>query len=151
MGFKMIKTVLVPTDGSACANRALMLAVDLAKTYNANIIIIHVVPDASIPQIGDYEAYSAAEHQRLGDALTGLGERILRKAEGEARGYGAGNVRSLMPSGSAAQKIVKAANDHSVDLIVMGRHGNGEFTELLLGSVSQKVLHAAKCNCLLVR
>jgi len=147
----MIEAILVPTDGSACADRALTFAADLAKAYGATLTIIHVVPDATIPQIGEYEAYSAAEHLRLGDALTGLGEEIVRKAESDARGLGAGELQTLMPSGSAAQRIVDAANDHDVDLVVMGRQGNGTFSELLLGSVSQKVLHTVKCNCLLVR
>jgi nucleotide-binding universal stress UspA family protein len=53
--------------------------------------------------------------------------------------------------GTPAQEILKAADKQKVDMIVMGSHGHGAFGTLLLGSVTQKVLHNAKVPVLVVR
>jgi nucleotide-binding universal stress UspA family protein len=53
--------------------------------------------------------------------------------------------------GTPAQEVLKAADKQKVDMIVMGSHGHGAFGSLLLGSVTQKVLHNAKVPVLVVR
>ncbi len=148
----MIRTILVPTDGSPEADKAVSLAGQLARQHGAKVVLLHALPDLSQEHVpADYSKLADAEHKDLGDMLTAVGHEILRTAEARLRALGLEDVTTTLPRGPAAQAILDHARQHSADLIVMGSRGLGNIGGLMLGSVSHKVNHLAPCSCLTVR
>lgn len=150
----MIKTILVPVDGSEHANKAIVLASDLAQKYDARLIALNVMTEAGServpPELRDYERL---EHVRVTErsVLDSESERILSDAKLQAREKGAPKVETVRRSGDAAAIILEVANDQSADVIVMGSRGLGNVKGLLLGSVSHKVAQLSECNCITVK
>lgn len=168
----MINTILTPTDGSQHAGEALDLAADLAAKYGAKLVVMHViqheiipdelrrmlevenvaqpspadlsVPLAAVPRGGERSSEDQQIHAFIGN-------KLLESAADRAGAKGINDVVQVMAEGDPAQRILETADQHEVDLIAMGSRGLGGLKGLLVGSVSQKVNHMAKCNCLFVR
>ncbi|MDJ0945439.1 MAG: universal stress protein [Kiloniellales bacterium] len=161
----MIRTILTPLDGSRHAGAALDLSVDLAKVYNARLILLHVgLRDGDVPQdLYDSAARELAQAEDRGDetgihphlsehlrVLEYLGHKILREAQAAAAKVGVETGDSVIDFGDAGERILHHAKHKSADLIVMGSRGYGELEGLFLGSVSHKVFHLAPCACVTV-
>jgi nucleotide-binding universal stress UspA family protein len=140
-----IETILAPTDFSETAEWAVAYALDLARRLDASLHLVHVV--AYPIDVGGWpEAY--------GTTLAGLREELkqdaaLRLAK-RAKSITGIKVSTDLREGSPARAIVDAARDRKCDLIVMGTHGSGGFTHLLLGSVAERVVRTAPCPVLTV-
>ena len=141
----MFKTILVPTDASESAQRALIMAIELAKKFGSQILLLHVVytPEAlgytlsggiSVPQ----EELSIYGTEALTAALAGIDT---------------GNVpieKKQVP-GHPWMIILEELERGHFDLVVMGNRGYGAIAGSLLGSVSQRVLSKAKCPVMLIK
>jgi len=176
----MIKTILVPTDGSGHAKKAIDLAADIAEKYGARMVILHVLmrhtSESDIETICRENAVSDALKKKLDDLkdafleivaasyeagplsipipddiLTDVGNLILDNARKRAESKGVKNISAEILDGSAADKIVAAAKKEKADMIVMGSRGLGNISGLLMGSVSHKVSHLADCTCVTVK
>jgi nucleotide-binding universal stress UspA family protein len=148
----MIKTLLVSTDGSEQADRAVNLAADLAQKYDAKMVLLHIMPDVingAVPK--GIQRYADLERMDLGDAMWSVGEEILHIAKERAHQKGVKSVETILDKGSPAPEILKYANEHDVDVIVMGCRGLGHIAGAFLGSVSNKVSHLASQTCITVR
>jgi nucleotide-binding universal stress UspA family protein len=124
-----VKCILVGTDGSTHAQRALRWAADLANQTGAEVVAAHVVgllvttPDGPMP--------STPFHDRLRSSLEGEWTAELRSAGVP--------VRCRLVEGSAVTALLQLAENESADLIVLGSRGAGGFSELHLGSTSHQV------------
>lgn len=144
----MFSRILVGVDGSTFAERALECAVDLAARYSAKLIIVHVI-------LRRFYAVTPSEAGVLATTvfvkeMEAEGKEIMTKAETYAKAQGADYVCKLL-QGVPAEEIVKAAISEKADLIVVGSRGLTEVRAFLLGSVSDKVSHHAKCPTLIVK
>jgi nucleotide-binding universal stress UspA family protein len=144
----MFSRILVAVDGSPFAERALKCAVDIAKKYQAKLIIIHVV-------LRRFYAVTPSEAGVLATTvfvkeMEAEGQEIINKADAYAKSEDADYECKLF-RGVPAEEIVKAAQSEKVDLIVVGGRGLTEVRAFLLGSVSDKVSHHAKCPILIVK
>ena len=135
--------ILVPVDFSETSESAVRQAVDLARTFGSGLTLLHV---------GDKAAADVATEFPLGL------EASLHDAERECllKILAPSEQTQLHPvfvtvSGSPAHEIVRCATERGVDLIVMGTHGRGGVSHLLLGSVAEKVIRSAPCPVLVVR
>lgn len=143
-----IKTILVPSDFSSHANKALEMAIELAKVFKAKIVIVHaylVQPPPSVSMEGGYvipEGYfeQARDHAHQQVAL--LAEQ--QKASGV-------DVEGKAVEAPASQAILEAAEEISPDLIVMGTRGQTGLKHVLLGSVAERVVRLAECPVLTVK
>ena len=152
MGERMISSILVATDGSDHAEKAVALAAEIARAPNAGILLLHAVPSVVLQGIPKgYEDWADFEHMTVGDILQAVGEDILRCAEKKTRHLGIDDVECILSSGPAANAIVETAKSRKIDIIVMGSRGLSDIESLLLGSVSHKVCQLAPCSCLTVR
>ena len=148
----MIQTILVPTDGSSHANKAVSLAGVLARALGAKIVLLHALPDTIHENIpAGYREFANAEHIQIGDVLYSVGEDILKRAAAQLHSQGVDTVTFALPRAPAAPAILNYAKEHPVDLIVIGCRGLSNLEGLMFGSVSYKVNHLASCNCLIVR
>jgi nucleotide-binding universal stress UspA family protein len=123
--------ILVGTDGSDGAQRAVELAAKLSRDLKASLKIVHVVTPDDPPLDEDSDHASLA--QRRAEAL------------------GATDVQSEALAGNdIADSIIEAAERDKADLIVVGKRGLTRLAGLLLGSVSQKLVSAAPCAVMVV-
>lgn len=136
----MFKKILVPYDGSDCADKALVVAMDMAKKYNSNIILatFQAVPPLTIRAAMTHENQCeiAQEEQKAA-------AQELEKAGIE--------FSCVVECGDPAESILKVAKEKAADVIVMGSRGLSGFSELLLGSVSTKVVQLSKVPVLVCK
>jgi nucleotide-binding universal stress UspA family protein len=134
-----IAKILLPVDFSERANPAVRFAVPVAKRFDSEIILLHVLPP--------YREYGAIEMATVMTDILAVrrksAEESLAGFLGEALAHL--RVRRLMLEGDPAGEIVDCARREEAGLIVMPTHGYGPFRRLLLGSVTAKVLHDADC------
>ncbi len=145
--------ILVATDGSNNAERAVRAAVQLAKRFKAELIILNVVMElvppvyspigVDVPAV-DYTAY-LQRAEADGKKIAADAGKIV---ESEGVKYKVAVMRSVT---SVAEAVLQEATTESVNLIVMGTRGLGGFKKLLLGSVSSAVVDHASCSVLVVR
>lgn len=148
-----MKRILAAIDGSAGSARALDLAVDLAKTYDASLILLAVAHHG--PALADPAADEFARIEHLAEPVRNRGlraaEAILGQARIDAREKGVHRIETEAAFGDPAHEIIGIAADKEVDLIVLGSRGMGRLAGLLLGSIAQKVLGHATSPVLVVR
>jgi nucleotide-binding universal stress UspA family protein len=137
----MTQRVVVATDGSKAAARAVDFAVTVAKAWNAELIVLTISTALSPAELREL---AQADHD-LGTATDILVRRILDDAVACANRHGVVDVRTLSVSGDPANATLKLAQEERADLIVVGRRGLGGLSRLLLGSVSEKIVAHAHC------
>jgi nucleotide-binding universal stress UspA family protein len=175
----MFKKILCPIDGSDHARKALDLAIDIAKMYAAELIILHV-PHRSenfeaLQRFAEVEGLThhvSTELDRLRSMdfrvgvlnegairdsgisprlLIEVGQHIVDQARDYAKDGGLKNVDVRVEGGDPASRILQSIDDEKVDCVVMGSRGLGELKGLFLGSVSHKVANHAPCTCIAVK
>jgi len=175
----MIKTILVATDGSAHAKKAVAMAIELANNCGARLVVLHtLLRDAhsdvlrklvtrgalTKQQKNVLDTYEADAYAAMAgvdtpmmfipaptDLLQAVARQLLDHAVSTAKKAGVTRVSSLVVDGDAAQSIIDAAAKQKADLIVLGTRGLGELKGLFLGSVSHKVASRANRPCLTVK
>ena len=147
----MIKSILVATDASPAANRALTLAIDMAVRHEAALEIVHVIRDLQIPDNLRAMAQVMNMADARGDVMMFVAEQVLNDARERARKGGVGKVGTYVGKGDPAGAIIAQARRRESDLVVLGTRGLSTTEGALLGSVSRKVANLSKTNCLIVR
>lgn len=175
----MIKKILVPTDGSEHAKKAVMLASDIAGKYRARLVLLHVLLDGStaaelrnlvkvrklpksvveaMNQAEDIQKSAAAMPEGVSiliplpdEVLEAVGNAILDDAEAVARKHGAKGIKRSLMRGRAAECILSSAKKEKANMIVMGSRGLGNLRGMLVGSVSHKVGNLSDCTCVTVK
>jgi nucleotide-binding universal stress UspA family protein len=148
----LIKKVLVAVDGSKNSLRALSFAMDLAEKYAASVLIVNVLQlPAVYTSPDDQLVYSAGRAAFIKD-LRRIHEETLAKAVDEAKRLKPSlEVATELKEGEPAAQIVDAANEGGFDVIVVGHRGLGRLSEVLLGGVSERVAHLAKCAVVIIK
>lgn len=136
--FQGIRRIAHPTDLSPTSDNALAWAVHLAEAYDAEMLLLHVVP----PPTPLFEAESPAKAQAALD-LSLLLARIKLKGIA-ARGFVLCGTRSI------DHQILKAAQREKIDVIIMGTRGRTGLSRLLVGSIASRVISRARCPVLVV-
>jgi nucleotide-binding universal stress UspA family protein len=144
----LFSRILVALDGSDYSLRALDFAIDLAKKYQSQLVLVHVVI-RQIYAINPPEAGILAGTAIVRELET-EGKTILTQGEEKVKAQGL-PVEARLRQGVPAEELLRAAADEKVDLMVLGSRGLSQVRAFLLGSVSDKVSHHAKCPTLIVR
>lgn len=139
----MFPRILVAVDGSESAKKAFAKSIYLAQKCNSKLDVIHVVLDST------YGGDSAITFELI-EELKEKGMKLLEQCKSQAIKNNV-QVETLLELGDHAQVIIDVANKNNYDLIIMGSRGMSAFKELLLGSVSFKVMHHARCPVMVVR
>ena len=146
------KRILVPTDGSDNAGRAVKVASDLAKRYDAEIIILHVIQVPHKLLAASSRTASATVLDQYYREFGKEGQRIVEDALSIAKSQGApARGKVLDKPSSQVEAITNYSAAEKVDLIVMGTRGLSGFKKLLMGSVSSGVLSHTICSVMIVR
>jgi nucleotide-binding universal stress UspA family protein len=137
--------ILVATDGSACADRAIDMSADLAKATSGRLLIVTVGNSTG----ADVRKLAEAEGG-LAEALELVSSQTLQRARERALARGARSVEIRVAWGDPAESIIEMAQTCHAETIVVGRRGRGRLSGLLLGSVSQKLVTLAPCPVVVV-
>lgn len=134
----MFATIVVGTDGSESATRAVARAMDLAARNGAELIVVTAHPDANVGYGLSGETYPAIDRAK----------EILAEIEGKHAADV--NVRTLLREGDPAGVLLDVADETGADLIVVGNRGMAGARRFLVGSVPNRVSHHARCDVLIV-
>jgi nucleotide-binding universal stress UspA family protein len=138
--------ILVPTEFDEGAKRAVALAVEMARAFDASIVLVHAFDPA--------QSAAATASTQGAVAMVDFRETPVRRALDDALQA----VRALWPRseailrvGPASEEILRAVVDVRADLVVMATHGRGGVIHALAGSVTEKVVRASHVPVLTVR
>jgi nucleotide-binding universal stress UspA family protein len=134
------RQILVPTDFSEAANAAKGYATVLADAFGATLHVLHVIPDPLAMGWGVDVAYLPQLLERTERNVRERLEAALTPEEREKF-----HVESAVDTGAPVDCIVRYADKHGIDLIVMGTQGRGTVERMWVGSVTQGVLRRASC------
>jgi nucleotide-binding universal stress UspA family protein len=145
--------ILVATDGSDAAKRALEFAAKLTTALGGHLEIVNVVPLRDIP-LEQLEPYNRSGRVTRAEAMTAASKETLRAAQLLVASLGLTDVAAIsaieLREGNMAETIIDAARHAQADLIVAGKRGLGRLSSLVLGSVSQRLVELAPCPVIVV-
>ena len=140
-----VRRILFPTDFSDSARSAQQYAKTLAEQFGAELHLLHVVSELTMPLADSLWSMTDAEQQlRIQHANRRLPEEVGAQWSKEHRTVCAVKV------GHTVEEIMNYSNEHEIDLIVIGTHGMTGLSRLLLGSVAEKLVRLATCPVLTV-
>jgi nucleotide-binding universal stress UspA family protein len=135
------RVILHPTDQSDSSTCAFRIATDLARQHQATLLVLHVVESLGPENVTYGEAVSQLEPEAYRRRLEADVRRHVPAPSGIATQY-------LLVAGDPVSEILRVAQEHSCDLIVMGTHGRTGLNRLLVGSVAEPVIRQATCPVL---
>jgi universal stress protein A len=141
------KRILVPIDFSEHSSAAVRAATDLARRFEAELVLAHVYEPIAYALPEGYVLFTPTQ---LANLLTEL-QRLLANAKKDAEAAGVPRVETKQLQGAVAPEIINFAREGKFDLIVMGTHGRTGLKHAFLGSVAEKVLRQAPCPVLTLR
>lgn len=142
-----IKKILVPVDFSDYSKNALNYAVDFAKSFNAQLILIYVVepviypPDFSMGQIA-IPSVDLEMDKRAKEELENLSKKLIPDEL---------KAKCLVKTGKPFLEIIDTASEIEADLIIIATHGHSGVEHILFGSTAEKVVRKAPCPVLTLR
>jgi len=141
-----LKTILVPSDFSACSDEAFHYGLELTRRFHASLHLLHVVSDPlaqpwavegfAMPALDVLEEWQKQAHAKLAAAVPDADRD---------------RVTIVTAVATPCDGILAYAAKHDVDLIVMGTHGRSGVSHMLLGSIAERVVRRAPCPVLTVR
>jgi nucleotide-binding universal stress UspA family protein len=134
--------ILVPLDGSEASQKALLQACDLAKNYQANLILVYVIDKPLSLNLLDRKEYL--------EILRKFGNKVLIKGKQTSENKGL-DVTTIMKEGNITNEIVKLAKNKKCNLIMVGSKGLGATARFFLGSVSNNLANNSPCSILIVK
>ena len=150
------KRILVPTDFSDAANRALEQALSLARTGAGEILVFHRLA-SPVPMVVPPLTLGGGDFQEMGRLLDDYTRELRDEASRKLAEYEKRAPRDVVLSTAiedrfeANEAILRQAREWKADLILMGTHGRRGLDKLLIGSVATSVLHRAEQDVMLVR
>lgn len=137
-----MKKIIVAVDGSEPSLHAARTALDLADKLAAELTLVHIVPQLTLPTEVPFAAAEIAEQS------VKTGEMILEQA---CKTLGRTGLKTLCLTGSAAERLTDLAEAEGFDLIVIGSKGRGAVARMLVGSTTDRLVHISKKPVLVVR
>jgi len=143
----MFSKIMVPVDGSEHSKKALDYAIKLGKMFSSEIVLIHVVQQPIFPFS---EMTTSTFIDKVIEGLMENARRIINAAKDTVKREGL-RVVDIIKVGQPAEVIISEAEKLNVNLIVIGSKGVSKVKRFLLGSISDAVVHHAKCPVLIVK
>jgi nucleotide-binding universal stress UspA family protein len=137
----MVQHILVAVDGSAPSRHAARFAFALARQTKAQVTLLTVLPPPEVLPLGPLTSYAVMQ-PTLSESEV---KKIQSRQEEICSEHSDVQSTKIVEMGPVADTVVDVAQRRAVDLIVMGARGLGPGRRLLMGSVSDRVVHHAHC------
>lgn len=139
--------ILLATDFSECSELACGYALDLARTFNATLQIVHVINEP-VDLRGFYVPHITFEQleQEISSGAGRMLDDFCQKQLGDFK-----NFETSVVSGVPYEEIIRAAKEKQSSLIVIGTHGRTGLDHLLFGSTAERVVRGAPCPVMTIR
>ncbi len=139
-----IKSILVPTDFSECAENALKTAADICKKTGATLHVLHVFNFSEYMQTMDTTLVNPKEFEVLYETLKTRAQEGFDAIKTNSHYQGI-NLVTLEETGNPVDVIKDLQDEQGIDLIVMGTKGTNNALEEVVGSVTEKIVRKAHC------
>lgn len=149
----MTQKILVPLDGSESAEKALLMALGISSQSDSEVLVVRatpIVPPTSVGSPDMMTDYNYLESQELTETFHTQTKAYLEEIDTKYADR-APALRTLAELGDPAAVIIDVASTEKANLIIMSTHGHSGMEYLMLGSVTERVLHGAPCPVLVVR
>jgi nucleotide-binding universal stress UspA family protein len=145
----LLKHILVATDFSEPSDAALAYGRELARTFDAQLTVLHVAENLAARAFGaDGVVFASPDLQA---EVEDLARRQVDALIASDDNIGVHSTGVVVSASSPSSAITDYARQEPIDLIVMGTHGRGAVAHLLMGSVAERVVRTAPCPVLTVR
>jgi nucleotide-binding universal stress UspA family protein len=141
-----LKTLLCAVDFSESSPRVADYAATLATATKAEIVCLYVAP--SLAEYVGFNVPQASLDSFVDDVVSSAEQSMTEFTSSHFKGL---SVRGLVLAGYPAEEILRAAEKHHADIIVMGTHGRTGIDRIIFGSVAEKVVTSAPCPVLTVK
>ena len=136
----MYKKILITTDGSSVSTGTARAGVRFAQQMGAEVLALFVAPEYQYPVYVEIIPPTYPSEEEYMASMQRNGAEHLQSILQEAQSCGLKHAGLTVFSDATALKIVEVAEEHACDLIFMGSHGRSGWGQILLGSVTNKVL-----------
>jgi nucleotide-binding universal stress UspA family protein len=147
----MFKHILIPTDGSKTASKAVRQGVKLAQKLGAKVTGYYAVEPLQAAVYGDGYMIGSRASQAAEARARRVGQQFVAEIGKAARAAGVPFQQLITTADTPYRGIVAAAKQRKCDAIFMASHGRSGLAELIMGSVTQKVLAHSKIPVLVYR
>ena len=145
----MFRTIVVGTDGSETAAKAVVQAAELAASVDATLLVVSAFEPVSGARLREEASQAPDDVRWMVNPREDVDATLATAVElAEERGVG---TRTFARQGDPADAILDVAEEQGADLIVVGNKGMTGAKRFLLGSVPNKVSHHAPCSVLIIR
>lgn len=141
----MFTKILVPADGPDNSYRALEAALVFSEQSGSSVSVVNVMEQLPIIHIESEKLLS-----ELLEAYKKENQEILSKCSDIPHQKGI-TIKTVLLQGNPAPVILDYIKNENFDLVIMGSRGMGKFKELILGSVSNKIMHHSPCAVMIIR
>jgi nucleotide-binding universal stress UspA family protein len=141
-----LKKVLIALDYDPTAQKVAETGYSLAKTMGAEVILLHVISDpvyyasSGYSPIMGFDGFMNTEQFQL-NSIDGLKKASMYFLDKTRHHLGDNTIQTMVEEGDYAESILKAAKHLHADIIVMGSHSRKWLENIVMGSVTEKVLH----------
>ncbi len=142
----MFKKIVCPVDFSEFTDEILNYAVDIANKYNAELHLIHIIPNLNY--FTPYESFLTPEN------LIAIERNIEKEVDKDFDKITKTldmSVKKVVKTGVTFVEIIDYIKTEGIDLVVMGTHGRSAIEHILIGSVAEKVVRKSPCPVLTIR
>lgn len=143
-----MKKILIPTDFSANAKKAMMVAASIAQKNGANVLLLHT--NTAAAYVSPLPEYYTAEQYDMSEYYENAASELYKLKQEVSAQYGNISIETRVEEGFLYDTIARIAQEEGVDLVVMGTKGATGTLEFFLGSNTEKVIRTAPCMVLAV-
>ena len=149
---RKFSTILVPLDGSKNADKALDTAISISKKNQAKLILFHVVDDYVLDFMTDIEGMEIPNSTTV-KVKSGLKKKAIKMLDERSNKVLKNKIdcKTEIRIGDIGDEILNYSKQNQIDLIIMGARGLGKLKQLLLGSVSNKIVTNSHCPVMIVK
>jgi nucleotide-binding universal stress UspA family protein len=139
------KKILLPTDGSENAEKAVTHGVELAAGTGANVVALYIIDTSSFISLPENYMW-----ENVRELLEKEGKKAVDFVKKTAKKQKV-KVETMIKEGSPSKEIVNTASEEKMDLIIMGTAGRTGLDKFFLGSISEKVLRSASTAVMIIK
>lgn len=142
-----LNAILVPTDGSEYAHKAMIYALEFAKQFKSTVHVLMVADDRTL-RLLEWEYVPV---NLLSDMESMIEKQTRESLEKFVQEFPNFSLKMKVLKGDPVHEIVNYAKEQNIDMIIMGTHGRSGLNHMLVGSTTEKVMRHAPCPVLTVK